>query len=161
MLGREDPVHVRGRVVATHVLRLDQCNTFHALFHTYSPCRSPLLTRVISTLSTSSSSSLSPRAATVLPLPFLFYSNVAPLHVRPFKDFSFADDTEKLYLLSCLLAYMYPMSMLENHVMSEVARMDTTSISLSVFLWELTRRRDILPKLRNEIDPVMTDASLM
>ncbi|KAJ7053051.1 hypothetical protein C8F01DRAFT_1168784 [Mycena amicta] len=56
---------------------------------------------------------------------------------------------------------MYPMSMPENHVMSEVARMDTTSISLSVFLWELTRRRDILPKLRNEIDPVMTDASLM
>jgi cytochrome P450 len=40
---------------------------------------------------------------------------------------------------------------------SRVAGTDTTSISLSYFLWELTRRQDILRKLRDEIDAVMPD----
>ncbi|KAJ7859097.1 cytochrome P450 [Mycena leptocephala] len=38
-----------------------------------------------------------------------------------------------------------------------VAGSDTTSISLSYFLWELTRRQDILRKLQNEIDAAMPD----
>jgi hypothetical protein len=42
---------------------------------------------------------------------------------------------------------------------SRVAGSDTTSISLSYFLWELTRRQDILRKLQNEIDAAMPDPS--
>ncbi|KAJ7654121.1 cytochrome P450 [Mycena polygramma] len=80
------------------------------------------------------------------------------------EDSSFAEDTEKSYMLPRLLAYRYPNgeTMPENHVISEcmghmVAGTDTTSISLSYFLWELTRRHDILRKLQNEIDAVMPD----
>jgi hypothetical protein len=96
-------------------------------------------------------------------------------------DSSFSDDTEKSYLLPRLLNYRYPSgeTMPETHVISEcmghmwvfssfrdrafayrtsrVAGTDTTSISLSYFLWELTRRQDILRKLRDEIDAVMPD----
>ncbi|KAF8188766.1 cytochrome P450 [Mycena galopus ATCC 62051] len=74
--------------------------------------------------------------------------------------------TEKSYLLPRLLNYKYPSgeAMPERDVISEcmghmVAGTDTTSISLSYFLWELTRRDDILRKLRDEIDTVMPDAS--
>ncbi|KAJ7218241.1 cytochrome P450 [Mycena haematopus] len=80
------------------------------------------------------------------------------------EDSSFSEDTEKSYLLPRLLNYKYPngQSMPENDVISEcmghmVAGSDTTSISLSYFLWELTRRQDILRKLRDEIDAVMPD----
>nr|GAT55566.1 predicted protein [Mycena chlorophos] len=82
----------------------------------------------------------------------------------PSEDSSLADDTEKSYLLPRLLAYKYNgQTMPEKDVISEcmghmVAGTDTTSISLSFFLWELTRRRDILHKLRSEIDAVMLDA---
>ncbi|KAJ6453562.1 cytochrome P450 [Mycena sanguinolenta] len=80
------------------------------------------------------------------------------------KDSSYSEDTEKSYLLPRLLNYKYPsgQTMPENDVISEcmghmVAGTDTTSISLSYFLWELTRRQDILRKLRDEIDAVMPD----
>ncbi|KAF7366924.1 hypothetical protein MSAN_00951100 [Mycena sanguinolenta] len=80
------------------------------------------------------------------------------------EDSSFSEDTEKSYLLPRLLNYKYPsgQTMPENDVISEcmghmVAGTDTTSISLSYFLWELTRRQDILRKLRDEIDAVMPD----
>ncbi|KAJ7065717.1 cytochrome P450 [Mycena amicta] len=111
-----------------------------------------------------------PVVASPSPLPFLSAlpslsrSSSRSASPCPSEDSSFADDTEKSYLLPRLLAYMYPNgeTMPENHVISEcmghmVAGTDTTSISLSFFLWELTRRRDILHKLRNEIDAVMTD----
>ncbi|KAF7343238.1 hypothetical protein MVEN_01755200 [Mycena venus] len=82
------------------------------------------------------------------------------------EDSSFSEDTEKSYLLPRLLNYKYPNgeTMPETHVISEcmghmVAGTDTTSISLSYFLWELTRRQDILRKLRDEIDAVMPDPS--
>ncbi|KAJ7754837.1 cytochrome P450 [Mycena metata] len=82
------------------------------------------------------------------------------------EDSSFSEDTEKSYMLPRLLAYKYPNgeTMPESHVISEcmghmVAGTDTTSISLSYFLWELTRRHDILRKLQNEIDAVMPDPS--
>ncbi|KAJ7108351.1 cytochrome P450 [Mycena crocata] len=82
------------------------------------------------------------------------------------EDSSFSDDTEKSYMLPRLLAYRYPNgeTMPESHVISEcmghmVAGTDTTSISLSYFLWELTRRHDILRKLQNEIDAAMPDPS--
>ncbi|KAJ7111343.1 cytochrome P450 [Mycena epipterygia] len=75
-----------------------------------------------------------------------------------------AGKTEKSYMLPRLLAYRYPNgeTMPESHVISEcmghmVAGTDTTSISLSYFLWELTRRQDILRKLQHEIDAVMPD----
>ncbi|KAJ7448227.1 cytochrome P450 [Mycena galericulata] len=80
------------------------------------------------------------------------------------EDSSFSDDNEKSYMLPRLLAYKYPNgeTMPENHVISEcmghmVAGTDTTSISLSYFLWELTRRQDILRKLQDEIDAIMPD----
>ncbi|KAJ7178233.1 cytochrome P450 [Mycena filopes] len=82
------------------------------------------------------------------------------------EDSSFSEDTEKSYMLPRLLAYKYPNgeTMPESHVISEcmghmVAGTDTTSISLSYFLWELTRRHDILRKLQSEIDAVMPDPS--
>ncbi|KAJ7450853.1 cytochrome P450 [Mycena latifolia] len=83
------------------------------------------------------------------------------------EDSSFAsDDAEKSFMLHRLLAYKYPSgeTMPERDVISEcmghmVAGTDTTSISLSYFLWELTRRQDILRKLQQEIDSVMPDPS--
>ncbi|KAJ7291563.1 cytochrome P450 [Mycena rebaudengoi] len=82
-----------------------------------------------------------------------------------FEDSSFSiDDTEKSYLLPRLLSYIYPNGekMPEKDVISEcmghlVAGTDTTSISMSYFLWELTRRRDIMRKLQAEIDAAMPD----
>ncbi|KAJ6625221.1 cytochrome P450 [Mycena sp. CBHHK59/15] len=82
-------------------------------------------------------------------------------------DTSFSsDDAEKSYMLPRLLAYKYPNGemMPENDVISEcmghmVAGTDTMSISLSYFLWELTRRHDIMRKLQHEIDTIMPDPS--
>ncbi|KAJ7628908.1 cytochrome P450 [Roridomyces roridus] len=80
------------------------------------------------------------------------------------EDSSFLDDGDKSYMLPRLLAFKYPNgeAMPENHVISEcmghmVAGTDTMSLSLSYFLWELTRRQDIMRKLQREIDAVMPD----
>ncbi|KAJ7735208.1 hypothetical protein B0H16DRAFT_1731470 [Mycena metata] len=58
------------------------------------------------------------------------------------EDVSFSES----YMLPRLLAYKYPKRMMEcmSHI-SRIAGADTTAISLSYFLWELTRRQ-------NEID---------
>ncbi|KAF7295969.1 hypothetical protein MKEN_01411500 [Mycena kentingensis (nom. inval.)] len=89
---------------------------------------------------------------------------------RSASEDSFADTTgaTKSYLLPRLLAFNYPngVPMPEQDVISEcmghmVAGTDTTSISASFFLWELTRRRDILNKLRSEIDAAMPDARVI
>ncbi|KAF7303415.1 hypothetical protein MIND_00570000 [Mycena indigotica] len=116
---------------------------------------------------------IQPAIVSPIPLSFPFLS-VGGLGSRsssrsaspcPSDDSSFADETEKSYLLPRLLAYKYPNGtpMPEKDAISEcmghmVAGTDTTSISLSYFLWELTRRREILHKLRNEIDAVMPDS---
>lgn len=44
---------------------------------------------------------------------------------------------------------------------SRIAGSDTSSISISYFLWELTRRPDILHKLQQEIDEVMPDPNMV
>jgi hypothetical protein len=43
-------------------------------------------------------------------------------------------------------------------VVVRIAGSDTSSISLSYFFWELSRRPDILKKLQDEIDEVMPDS---
>ncbi|KAJ7915903.1 cytochrome P450 [Mycena leptocephala] len=92
------------------------------------------------------------------------YEMRAQLNANKVSDSSFGEDTEKSYMLPRLLAYRYPSgeTMPDHDVISEcmghmVAGSDTTSISLSYFLWELTRRQDILRKLQNEIDAAMPD----
>ena len=42
-----------------------------------------------------------------------------------------------------------------------VAGVDTTSTSLSYFLWELTRRKDVLRTLQAELDEHMSDRRLI
>lgn len=42
-----------------------------------------------------------------------------------------------------------------------IAGTDTSSTSISYFLWELTRRPDILRKLQQEIDEVMPDPNVV
>jgi cytochrome P450 len=42
-----------------------------------------------------------------------------------------------------------------------MAGTDTTSISITFFLWELTRRPDILMKLREELDDAMPDPKVL
>ncbi|KAK6974348.1 cytochrome P450 [Favolaschia claudopus] len=81
-------------------------------------------------------------------------------------DSGYCEDVEKSYMVSRLLNYRYPTgeTMPEKDIISEcmghmVAGTDTTSISLSYFLWELTRRQDIVRKLREEIDAVMPDSA--
>lgn len=44
---------------------------------------------------------------------------------------------------------------------TSMAGTDTTSISMSYFLWELTRRPDILRKLQSELDDAMPDAKVL
>ncbi|KAJ6552267.1 cytochrome P450 [Mycena vulgaris] len=85
------------------------------------------------------------------------------------KDSSFAsEDAEKSFMVPRLLAHKYPNgeTMSEGDVISEamghmVAGTDTTSTSLTYFLWELTRRQDILRKLQHEIDGAMPDPSVL
>jgi cytochrome P450 len=43
------------------------------------------------------------------------------------------------------------------HTASRIAASDTTSISLSYFFWELSRRADIMHKLQAELDQAMPD----
>ncbi|KAJ7627322.1 cytochrome P450 [Roridomyces roridus] len=78
------------------------------------------------------------------------------------------DDSDKSYMLSRLLAYKFPSGepMREEHVISEcmghlVAGTDTMSLSLSFFLWELSRRPDITRKLQQEIDTAMPDPKVI
>ena len=42
-----------------------------------------------------------------------------------------------------------------------MAGTDTTSISITFFLWELTRRPDIVKKLRAELDDAMPDPKVL
>lgn len=44
-------------------------------------------------------------------------------------------------------------------VIYRIAGADTTSVSLSYFFWELTRRADIMAKLRQELDVAMLDGN--
>ncbi|KAG7091834.1 hypothetical protein E1B28_008239 [Marasmius oreades] len=72
---------------------------------------------------------------------------------------------EKVPMLHRLLNYRYSTTnenMPDNDIISEhmghmIAGSDTTSTSLSYFLWELTRRPDIAKKLQAELDEVMHD----
>ncbi|KAF7314170.1 hypothetical protein MKEN_00889200 [Mycena kentingensis (nom. inval.)] len=106
-------------------------------------------------------------APTVTPFLFGFKTSSTPSSSRsaspcPSEDSSFVD-ADRSYLVSRLLSSKHlseagAVSEIMGHV---VAGTDTTSISLSYFLWELTRRRDVLHKLRTEIDAAMPDASVV
>ncbi|KAJ8517764.1 hypothetical protein ONZ45_g5122 [Pleurotus djamor] len=75
-------------------------------------------------------------------------------------------DTERPPMLQRLLQYKYSTTnqmMPDLDIVSEcmghmVAASDTTSTSLSYFFWELSRRPDIVQKLRAELDEVMPDS---
>ncbi|KIM73902.1 hypothetical protein PILCRDRAFT_717573 [Piloderma croceum F 1598] len=77
-------------------------------------------------------------------------------------------DTEKPMLVR-LLQYKYPFSteyMPDLDVISEamghmIAASDTTSISLSYFFWELSRRADIMKKLQSELDQEIPDSGII
>ncbi|KII94544.1 hypothetical protein PLICRDRAFT_47583 [Plicaturopsis crispa FD-325 SS-3] len=79
-----------------------------------------------------------------------------------------ACDEEKIPLLQRLLQFKYSPStpMPDHHIISEnmghmIAGADTTSISLSYFCWEMSRRPDIVRKLQLELDEAMPDAGAM
>lgn len=57
-----------------------------------------------------------------------------------------------------MLNYSYTNDELTFHSM---AGTDTTSISMTFFLWELSRRPDIVMKLRAELDDVMPDPKVL
>ncbi|KAK7453494.1 hypothetical protein VKT23_011771 [Stygiomarasmius scandens] len=75
------------------------------------------------------------------------------------------DEAEKVPMLHRLLQYRYSSTnqlMPDNDIISEcmghlIAGSDTTSTTLSYFLWELSRRPDITKKLQAELDDVMHD----
>ncbi|KXN88975.1 hypothetical protein AN958_06437 [Leucoagaricus sp. SymC.cos] len=74
-------------------------------------------------------------------------------------------ESEKIPMLQRLLQYRYSSNELmpDHDIISEcmghlIAGSDTSSISLSYFFWELSRRPDILKKLQIEIDEVMADS---
>ncbi|EKM79809.1 hypothetical protein AGABI1DRAFT_72452 [Agaricus bisporus var. burnettii JB137-S8] len=74
-------------------------------------------------------------------------------------------ESEKISMLQRLLQYRYASNELmpDHDIISEcmghlIAGSDTSSISLSYFFWELSRRPDILKKLQDEIDEVMPDS---
>ncbi|KAF5358595.1 hypothetical protein D9758_007733 [Tetrapyrgos nigripes] len=75
-------------------------------------------------------------------------------------------ESEKTPMLHRLLQYRYSSTgqvMPDNDTISEcmghmIAGSDTTSTSLSYFLWELSRRPDIAKKLQSELDEVMHDS---
>ncbi|KAJ3570031.1 hypothetical protein NP233_g4668 [Leucocoprinus birnbaumii] len=74
-------------------------------------------------------------------------------------------ESEKIPMLQRLLQYRYSSNELmpDHDIISEcmghlIAGSDTSSISLSYFFWELSRRPDILKKLQAEVDEVMTDS---
>ncbi|ESK91848.1 cytochrome p450 [Moniliophthora roreri MCA 2997] len=75
------------------------------------------------------------------------------------------DQSEKVPMLHRLLNYRYSSTnenMPDNDIISEsmghmIAGSDTTSTSLSYFLWELSRRPDIAKNLQAELDEAMHD----
>ncbi|KAI0036316.1 cytochrome P450 [Vararia minispora EC-137] len=73
-------------------------------------------------------------------------------------------EVEKMPLVQRLLEYRLPSGepLAEKHIIAEhighfVAGVDTSSTAISYTLWELSRRPDIIRKLRAEIDSVMHD----
>ncbi|KAH8825838.1 cytochrome P450 [Flagelloscypha sp. PMI_526] len=73
-------------------------------------------------------------------------------------------ESEKMSLLQRLLSHRYNKDtpMPDNDLIAEcmghlVAGSDTSSASLSYFCWELSRRPDIVQKLRSELDEVLHD----
>jgi hypothetical protein len=58
--------------------------------------------------------------------------------------------------VTCELINLYTFALPD--VVIRIAGSDTSSISLSYFFWELSRRPDILKKLQDEIDEVMPDS---
>lgn len=95
------------------------------------------------------------------------------------------EESEKSSMLQRLLQYRYTpdVQMPDNDIISEcighlyvsfnrqcfrllsssysVAGTDTTSISIAFFLWELSRRPDIVQSLRNELDDIMPDRKVL
>ncbi|KAJ6552270.1 hypothetical protein DFH09DRAFT_925217, partial [Mycena vulgaris] len=73
--------------------------------------------------------------------------------------------TPTSFMVPRLLVHKYPNgeTMSEGDVISDAMGhiMDTTSTSLTYFLWELPRRQDILRKLQHEIDGVMPYPSVL
>jgi len=61
----------------------------------------------------------------------------------------------RLWLTCTVLLALFQMSSLTN--LNRIAGTDTTSVSLSYFVWELSRRPDIIDRLRKELDNVMPD----
>ncbi|PBK94016.1 cytochrome P450 [Armillaria gallica] len=76
------------------------------------------------------------------------------------------EESEKVPMLHRLLNYRYAStnkSMPDIDIISEcmghmIAGSDTTSTTLSYFLWELSRRPDIVKKLQAELDEIMPNA---
>ncbi|KAK1229348.1 hypothetical protein PQX77_007605 [Marasmius sp. AFHP31] len=79
------------------------------------------------------------------------------------------DSSEKVPMLHRLLNHRYSTTnenMPDSDIISEhmghmIAGSDTTSTSLSYFLWELTRRPDIAKKLQAELDEAMHDSRVI
>ncbi|KAL0568776.1 hypothetical protein V5O48_013208 [Marasmius crinis-equi] len=79
------------------------------------------------------------------------------------------DSSEKVPMLHRLLNYRYSSTnenMPDSDIISEhmghmIAGSDTTSTSLSYFLWELSRRPDIAKKLQAELDEAMHDSKVI
>ncbi|KAL1729417.1 cytochrome P450, partial [Schizophyllum commune] len=75
-------------------------------------------------------------------------------------------DSEKVPMLQRLLKYRYSSTgelMPDNDIISEamghmIAGSDTTSTTLSYFFWELSRRPDMMQKLRAELEEAMPDS---
>jgi len=55
----------------------------------------------------------------------------------------------------------FPSSICVSYAGVRIAGSDTSSISLSYFFWELSRRPDILKKLQTEVDEVMADSRII
>ncbi|KAF8178037.1 cytochrome P450 [Pholiota molesta] len=77
-------------------------------------------------------------------------------------------DSEKLSLLQRLMKYQYSVTqpMPDHDIISEsighmMAGTDTTSITITFLLWELSRRPDIMKKLQAEIDEAITDCKTL
>ncbi|KAL1746232.1 cytochrome P450 [Schizophyllum fasciatum] len=75
-------------------------------------------------------------------------------------------ESEKVPMLQRLLKYRYSSTgelMPDNDIISEamghmIAGSDTTSTTLSYFFWELSRRSDMMQKLRAELEDAMPDS---
>ncbi|GLB34339.1 putative cytochrome P450 [Lyophyllum shimeji] len=78
-------------------------------------------------------------------------------------------ESDKVPMLQRLLRYRYSddgQLMPDHDIISEcmghmIAASDTSSTSLSYFLWELSRRADIMKKLQAELDEAMPDAGVI